>query len=485
MSSASLYFVVHPCSAANANHSKFAGTSTLIVQSCVAVCRGESDQSEIRSEIQGSTKGALNKPRGKRGPRQPAIETDTQLRRRIAAFENDACDQSEPADRPTKKLRGDRGLWLFLRKGDTPTWRVEFEDQGVRRAKVIGHYFVPSVSRGQDHLSLADARKRAFDVREKGKLGLLREGVEPLATGPTFLDVAQKWRKTLVDQRRSKRHLSDNDKRLKRHVNSLFARPIASITEDDIRAILQPIVDAKHGVEARKTLGIFKGICEYAVLNKLGLERSPIGLLGKWVSKNSRPVQHVAALTDPKDFGKLLRDIDQCPSEITRRALQIQALVALRPGQELIKGRWEEIDFDKALWKIPSERMKKRNEFWVPLSRQALGLLKELKTMAGDSRYLFPSETSNDGALAAGTMSKALNKMGYFGRHVPHGFRASFQSIVKEQRVIDLSLSEAVDVQLAHKRQNEGLGYDRSRLLEQRREVMQRWADYCDQLRKQ
>jgi hypothetical protein len=175
------------------------------------------------------------------------------MRRLIAAFEDDARDQIDHAARPTKKLRADRGLWLFLRKGDTPTWRVEFEDDSVRRAKVIGHYYVPSVPRGQDHLSLADARKLGFDVREKGKQGRLRAHIE---TGLTLREVADKWRESLVDMKRSKRHLTDIDKRLERHVHPLFSRPIASITEDDIRAVLQPVLDAKHGVEAKKTLGV-------------------------------------------------------------------------------------------------------------------------------------------------------------------------------------------------------------------------------------
>jgi integrase len=207
-------------------------------------------------------------------------------------------------------------------------------------------------------------------------------------------------------------------------------------------------------------------------------------LLGKWVSQHLAPVKHVAAITDPKQFGRLLRDIDKYPTEITRRALQLLALIALRPGKELVKGRWEEIDLEKRVWKVPVERMKKGNEHWVPLSKQAVLLLTELRTFSGDSPFLFPSASSKDGAMAGETLVKALKEMGYKGRHVPHGFRASFNSIVKEEGVIPLSLAEAVDVQLAHKRPNEDLGYDRSGLLEQRREVLQRWADYCDELRR-
>ena len=128
--------------------------------------------------------------------------------------------------------------------------------------------------------------------------------------------------------------------------------------------------------------------------------------------------------------------------------------------------------------------MKMDNEHWVPLSHQALALLREIRTITSDSPLIFPSSLSARRPLSKGTLLNALKRIGYRGRQTAHGFRATFQTCCKEQRIaLDVFDLEAIEIQLAHKRPNDSLGYDRAKLLDERRALMQRWADYLDALR--
>lgn len=191
--------------------------------------------------------------------------------------------------------------------------------------------------------------------------------------------------------------------------------------------------------------------------------------------------KHHAAITDPKEVGALLRAIDSYQGYfVVKCALKLAPLFFVRPG-ELRNAEWAEINFDEALWTIPTHKMKMRQSHIVPLSSQAISILKELKELTGTSRYVFSPRTflrpmSNNAILAA------LRRMGYEKDTMTgHGFRAMARTILDE--VLQIR-PDFIEHQLAHAvRDPNGRAYNRTAHLDERRKMMQTWADYLDELK--
>jgi integrase len=201
-------------------------------------------------------------------------------------------------------------------------------------------------------------------------------------------------------------------------------------------------------------------------------------------------VRHHAAITDPKRAGELLRAIaDYKGQPVTRAALQLAPLVFQRPG-ELRKAEWAEIDLEAALWTIPSERMKRKKQdkasgqpHIVPLASQAVAILRELQPLTGHGRYLFPSLRTGERPMSDAAILAALRRMGFPKDEMTgHGFRAMARTMLAERLGVAESVIEA---QLAHAVPDSlGRAYNRTEFVEQRRAMMQTWADYLDRLRK-
>jgi integrase len=201
------------------------------------------------------------------------------------------------------------------------------------------------------------------------------------------------------------------------------------------------------------------------------------GALGVAISEN-RP-----ALTEPKQVGGLMRAIFAYSGyPYTVAALKLSSLVALRPG-ELRKAEWAEMDLDGAEWRIPGSKLLKRKNVGhiVPLSKQALEILRAMYPATGHGRYVFPSLRTGERPMSENTVNDALKSMGYEGVHCAHGFRATFRTLGDEE------LHERVDLlehQLHHAvKDANGTAYNRTAHLAARKELMQRWADYLDTLR--
>jgi integrase len=194
-----------------------------------------------------------------------------------------------------------------------------------------------------------------------------------------------------------------------------------------------------------------------------------------------------AAITDPKQFGALLNAIDGYQGHpVTMYALQLAALTFVRPG-ELRNAEWSEINLEAAEWSIPQSRMKEKQPHLVPLSKQAVAILKDLQRHTGTSDYLFPSLRSVKRPMSDNTMNAALRRMGYTKSEMTtHGFRSSASTMLNEMGANKPKLGinrELIETQLAHKRPGvEGI-YNRSHLKKPRAKMMQRWANYLDDLR--
>lgn len=191
---------------------------------------------------------------------------------------------------------------------------------------------------------------------------------------------------------------------------------------------------------------------------------------------------HHAAITEPKAIAELLRAMDGYQGHfVTKCALRLAPLFFVRPG-ELRKAEWAEFDLDKAEWNIPAERMKMREPHLVPLSNQAVAILRELHALTGEGRYVFPGARTNGRPMSDNAILAALRRMGFAKDEMSgHGFRAMARTILDE--VLQVR-PDFIEHQLAHAvRDPNGRAYNRTAHLAERRKMMQLWADYLDKLK--
>ena len=192
--------------------------------------------------------------------------------------------------------------------------------------------------------------------------------------------------------------------------------------------------------------------------------------------------KHFTAITEPKHVGPLLVAIDGFAGSATvRAALRLSALLFCRPG-ELRHMEWKEINWDEERWELPAEKMKVRQPHIVPLAKQSLAILTETRRLTGNGRYVFPSARGRSRPLSENGVRTALRTMGYDNDTMtPHGFRAMARTILDEVLAYRV---DYIEHQLAHAvKDTNGRAYNRTAHLAGRREMMQHWADYLDQLR--
>lgn len=389
------------------------------------------------------------------------------------------------------------GLSLLVQPSGAAWWRLRYWIASKENRLSLGTY--PAVS-------LADARKRRDDAR-----GLIAAGTDPStarkdaksaslqaqhvatlkANGEplpgTFEAVARDW----LAIRRGGWAQSYFDKIEARLVNDVFPYigdvPIGDVTPPALLVLLRRIEDRGAIESARRVRDTCSLVFRFAVAEGRGTSDPARDLVGA-LKKHTR--RHIPAITDPLRFGELLRSIDAYRgTPQVRTALQLAALVFLRPGAELREAQWNEFDLDAGAWLVPAARMKRRKEgkengpdHLVPLSRQAVALLRELQLLTGRGAYLFPGVRHRDQPMSENTLNAALDAMGYNGdEHRAHGFRASARTMLHERLSIP---PEAIEAQLAHSVPDElGTSYNRTQFLDQRRQMMQTWADYLDRLR--
>jgi integrase len=251
-----------------------------------------------------------------------------------------------------------------------------------------------------------------------------------------------------------------------------------------LEKVLRPIEDRGAIDLAHRIRGAISQILRYGVACGMCDRDLTADLRG---ALKPIPRKHHAALdaggtTDPAKVGALLRAIDGFDGSFTVKcALRLHPLVATRPG-ELRHAEWTEIDFDQALWSIPAGRMKMKNPHIVPLSPQALAILRELHHLTGQGTYLFPSIRSIAKPISDNTMNAGLRRLGYSKEEiVSHGWRAIFRTLADEvlQERIDI-----IEAQLAHQVSDAlGRAYNRTSFLKERRELMNRWGAYLDSLK--
>jgi integrase len=384
---------------------------------------------------------------------------------------NTAVRAAKPSAAPFK-LYDERGLFLLVQPGGQRYWRFKYRLDGREKLLALGVY--PDVS-------LALARERRDDARK-----LLASGGDPsaakqaekLADANTFKAVALEWlgKQNFAPKTLKKAEWTFNDLLFRQ----LGAKPVRSITAPDVLAVIRRI-EARGKIEtAHRTKQRAGQIFRYAIATGRA-ERDPTADLRGALTPLK--VRNRAALTDPKRAGELLRAIDGYRGQLsTEYALKLAPLVFVRPG-ELRAAQWEEFELDgeRPEWRIPGERMKMGELHIVPLARQSVALLRELREQAGEGRYLFPSLRTASRPICENTLGAALRRLGFSKDEMTaHGFRAMASTLLNEQGFAP----DVIELQLAHAERNEvRAAYNRAQRLEERRRMMQAWADYLDGLR--
>ncbi|MDZ4202793.1 MAG: integrase arm-type DNA-binding domain-containing protein [Gallionella sp.] len=384
-----------------------------------------------------------------------------------------AIKNAKPGAKPIK-LSDEKGLFLLLSPVGGKWWRLKYRFGGKEKLLSMGTY--PEVS-------LKEARQRRDDARK-----LLADGVDPgenrkavkasitERAGNSFEVIAREWY-----AKNSPSWAENHGTRiLQRFERDLFpwigGRPIAGITAPELLAVLRRIEDRGAVETAHRAHQNCGQVFRYAIATGRA-ERDPSPDL-----KGALPPvkqTHHAAITDPKAIGALLRAIDDYQGQfVTKCALRLAPLVFVRPG-ELRKAEWVEFDLDKSEWNIPAERMKMREPHLVPLSTQAVTILRDLHALTGAGKYVFPGARTNGRPMSDNAILAALRRMGFAKDEMSgHGFRAMARTILDE--VLQVR-PDYIEHQLAHAvRDPNGRAYNRTAHLVERRKMMQLWADYLD-----
>ena len=379
---------------------------------------------------------------------------------------------AKAAEKPYKLTDGG-GLYLLINPNGNKLWRFKYRFAGKEKLLALGAY--PDVRAPEARQERDEAKRQLRQGIDPSAARLERKRASVAAASHTFEAIAREW----VDVQRNRWKPDHAAQVLHSLATKAFpdlgARPITTITAPELLAVVRK-------VEARGTLEASQRLFQrchrvFAFAISTGrAERNPAADLRGGDALKAPKRGNYAALS-AADLPEFLRRLEAYDGHLqTRLAAKLQLLTWVRPG-ELRLAEWSEFDLERAVWEIPGPRMKMKLPHLVPLSRQAMALLEQLQAMSGRGKFVFPSASRPDVCMSENTVLYAMYRMGYHSRATAHGFRATASTIMNEQGWNP----DAIERQLAHVERNKIRGaYNRAQYLEERRRMMQAWADYLD-----
>jgi integrase len=402
------------------------------------------------------------------------FETGEYTTRKTMALTQIQIAKAQPKEKPYTLSEG-HGLSLLINPTGSKLWRFKFRFDGKQKMMALGAF--PEVT-------LKQARERHADARKS-----LRDGIDPMAKGQvetakadrhTAKKVADDWFVHWSDGKDAI-HATHVRNRLDRDILPVIGHlPIGEVKASHVVEIVKA-VEARGALDiARRTFQTCNQIFRYAIANAIS-ENNPAALIKP--ADLLKPVKAVnMARVHEKELPKLLFDIDNYKGEVlTRLGLKLAMYTAVRTS-ELIQAPWSEFDLDAARWEIADERMKMNTVHYVPLSRQAVEILRALRVITGGKSYVMPGEQKQGAdTMSENTLLYALYRMGYQGRQTVHGFRALFSTILHEKGRKLGYTHDVIETQLAHLTGDSvSRAYNAAEHLDARTEMMQWWADYID-----
>ena len=394
--------------------------------------------------------------------------SDVKLRNLKAGIKPDGLSTDK-----TYRVFDERGLYVEVTLKGAKRWRFKYRFQGKERLLSVGIY--PDVSLKQARMRRDELRSQIADGIDPSQ----RRKAEKQSRGDqnSFETIAREWH-SKFSANWSESHSSRTIIRLEQNAFPWLGNTdINTIKAPELLVVLRR-VESRGALEtAHRVNQICGQVFRYAIATGRA-ERDPAADL-----KGALPpakAKHHPSITEPIKVGGLIRAIQGFTGTIiTATALKLSPLVFVRPG-ELRQAEWSEIDLGKAEWRIPAEKMKMRVVHIVPLSKQAVSVLREIEPITGRGKYVFPSNRTITRPMSDNTINAALRRLGYTKDEMTaHGFRSMASTILNEQGWH----GDAIERQLAH---SEGNGvraaYNYAQHLPERKKMMQAWADYLDEL---
>jgi integrase len=384
-----------------------------------------------------------------------------------------AVRATKPRQKPFKRA-DDRGLYLLVQPNGSKLWRTNYTFAGRQRTMAFGAY--PDVS-------LSEAREARDAAKKKLRAGIDPSAVvkaekvaEKQAIEHTFSAISAEWlERKMVKEGKAERTLERTEWLLGILNDGIGKTLLSEIEAPELLAVLRKVEAAGKNETVKRLRATASTVFRFGIATGVCKRDPAADLKGALTSATSTPR---AAITDPVGVGELLRSIDGYKRPMLRLALQFLALTFVRPG-EVCSAEWSEINTD-AVWSIPGAKMKMKKPHRVPLSKQALAVLAELRKISGDSKFLFPSRKRGR-HIFANRLNVALREIGYDAEQVSaHGFRSTASTILNEHSEFS---PDAIELSLAHVSGDVRSVYNRAQRWIERRELAQWYANYLDGLR--
>lgn len=387
------------------------------------------------------------------------------------------------------KLSDGKGLFLEVRLNGSKLWRYRYKIEGKENLFAVGDYCQQpngeteaegAARRAGRRFTLSEAR-----VERERCRGLVKQGIHPahsqrteklrrtIEAENTFQSIAETWIKE-NSPHWSANYLRQIEQRFAadayKHIGAL---PIREVTPAHVKDVLKRVERRGAPTIAKLLRTWIGGVFRYAA-GELLVETDPTWPLRNTIrAPKTQHIQHLTA----KEIPAFLQAIERVQAEHTTMvAAKLLWLTVVRTV-ELRGAEWQEFDLDAGLWTVPAERMKMREKHIVPLSTQAVELLRSLQPISGRGRFVFPGRKDREQPLTHEAIRDVFNRAGYAGKFTPHGVRSTFSTYFNEANVD----SEVIELTLAHKERNQIRGaYNHAKKLDQRRELVQKWADLSD-----
>lgn len=401
------------------------------------------------------------------------------------ALTDTAIKNVKPKAKPYK-LADEKGLHLLVRPSGGLLWRMKYradgaDDQGrpKRVEKLLSFGSYPEIT-------LKDARALRDEARKR-----LAQGADPaqekkdakiatvLGAANSFEAIAEEYIDRMEQEGRAQATMNKVRWLSALLMPAIGARPVADVTPHELLAVLKKVEKTGKRETANRMRSFASRVFRYAVATARASNDPAHMLMGALVPPK---VKHHAAITDPKALGELLRAIESYQGQpASVYALRLAPHIFQRPG-EVRQMEWTEIDFDKAVWTIPANRMKMREAHHVPLSTQSLTILRDMQALTGRGLYVFPSIRSTSRPMSENTINGALRRLGYGSDEMTaHGFRSTASSLLNESGKWN---ADAIERALSHREGNQiRAAYHRSIYWPERVQMAQWWSDHLDMLR--
>lgn len=406
------------------------------------------------------------------------MKLNDQICKHAKPCHNTLNPEKDYTNKPYKMPDGG-GLYMEVTPQGSKLWRLKYRFLGKQKKLSIGIY--PTIT-------LAEAREQRDEAKR-----LLSQGLDPSAVkkevkqealneaANTFETIAREWHKLRTPEW-SQVNAETTIKRLEKDVFPIIGKyPIKTITHKMLLDMAQKVKERGAHELAKRLIGMSKHIFQHAIITGRADKNIAEDLKGMI---KSVPTKHYAAI-EAKDIPKFLHDLEAHRPRLkdqTYLAVKFMMLTFLRTS-EMIGAQWSEFDFKEKMWLVPAQRMKMKKEHYVPLTDQTIDILNRLRNLHNHPTYVFPSRNSHNNHMSNNTILMAIKRMGYAGEMTGHGFRSLAMSAIMERLGYR---HEVPDAQLAHAKKGDvNRAYDRAKFIDERKVMMQDWADYVYKVNQQ